>query len=164
MKKLICFLLTLALLLTLAPAGMGENPKPAPSLVATVEYCFVGDLGIFDPDGRLLGYVGTISGDIEGDISWWVVVPTKIVGQTNHYVTKWEVYDPTGVLIMAGYDAGVTTVRHGNNSVWRENGTVIEANAEFESWIGRHVHQEGHFTWDPATGFPDEGWGTFRVN
>ena len=168
MKKLIFLLLTLALILALVPAGMAK--KPAPSLSCTTEYVFRGGEGIFDSEGRLLGWQGTISGDIEGVIQWWMVWPPKFVGQTNHFESRFEIWDidpelypDDAILLLAGYDAGTTTSRHGKNSVWRANGTVTEAIPEFEDWIGRQVHEEGHFTW-AAPGVPDQGDGTFRVN
>ena len=163
MKKSHGLLLTLALIVALAPAGMAQDPKPAPSLVGVIECDFAGHLGIFDTEGRLLGWEGTISGDIEGQISWWMYWPPKFVGQTNHFVSRWEILDSAGVVLLAGYDAGVTRVRHEKNSVWWANGTVTEASAEFEDWIGRPMHEGGSFTW-AAPGLPDHGTGIFRVN
>jgi len=160
-------LLALALLVVLgtvsADEGNGEGPKPAPLLVGTSEYYYMGHLGIFDPEGRKLGWQGTVDGDIQGEISWWMVVPSKRVGQTNHFVSRWEICDSAGVVLLAGYDAGVTTVRHGKNSVWEANGTVTDASPEYEGWIGRYIHEAGHFSWTDS-GRPDHGYGTFQIN
>lgn len=163
MKKSICLLLTLPLILALASAGMTETDKPAPTLTGTTEYDFVGYLGQFDAEGRLLGWEGTISGDIEGTIQWWMVVPFATTGQVSHYDCRVVILDAAGELLLAGDEAGSTTVRHGKNSIWRTNGIVTDASEEFENWLGRQVHEEGHFTW-AAPGVPDHGYGTSRVN
>ena len=153
MKRLIFLLSALALILALVPAGMAK--KPAPKLACTIVYEW------------MPGWVGTISGDIEGVIVWLPVAdppPPKFVGQTNHYEGRFEIYDyDTGELLLAGEGAGSTTVRHGKNSVWRSNGRVTDAGEGLEDWIGRHVHQDGHFTW-AGPGEPEAGSGTMRVN
>jgi hypothetical protein len=161
MKKSICLLLTLAVIAVLVSAGMALAEKPAPSLTCTIEYEWQD------------GWVGTISGDIEGVIIWPSAdppPPPKFVGQTNHYVGRFEIWDidpflypDDAVLLLAGEGAGSTTVRHGKNSVWRSNGIVTGASDELVDWIGRHVYQDGHFTWADS-GLPNEGAGTFRVN
>jgi len=163
MKKAIYLLLTLPLILALAPAGMTEASKPAPTLKGSTEYYFVGYLGVFDGEGRLLVWEGTISGDIEGTIQWWMVVPFVTTGQASHYDCRVVILDAAGELLLAGDEAGSTTVRHGKNTIWRTNGVVTDASEEFEDWLGRQVHEEGNATW-AAPGVPDHGWGTFRVN
>jgi hypothetical protein len=175
MKKLISIstipVLALALLLVLgtvlSDGAAAQAKKPAPSLTGTTEYDFVGHLGIFDAEGRLLGWIGTISGDIEGVIHWWVVLPMKTTGQITHWVSRWEIWsdDPLqenseAVLLLAGDDAGTNIVRHEKNSIWRANGIVTEAYGEFQDWIGRQVHEDGNLNWD----FPYWGSGIFRVN
>jgi len=168
MKKLISTgtipVLALALLLVLGTVLADNAKKPAPSLTGTTEYDFRGADGIFDAEGRLLAWEGTIIGDIEGVIQWWMVVPMATpTGQVSHYAgVRWEIWDGDD-LLLAGYEAGSTTVRHGKNSVWRANGIVTEAYLGFENWIGRQVHDGGHFTW-VEPGLPDHGTGTFRVN
>jgi hypothetical protein len=161
MKKSIFLLLTLALILALVPAGIAK--KPAPTLTGTTEYNFVGHLGEV-VDGRLLAWVGTISGDINGVIKWWMVLPTSLTGQANHYEDRFEIWNAgETVLLLAGDEAGTTTARHGKNSNWRTNGTVTEVGPGYEDWLGRQEHAEGHFTW-AAPGLPDYGYGTLRVN
>ena len=160
-------MLMLALLVVLGTVLADDAKKPAPSLTGTTEYDFFGHLGIFDEEGRLLAWEGTISGDIEGVIQWWMVVPMATTGQVSHYGVagaRWEIWDGDD-LLLAGYEAGSTTVRHGKNSVWRANGIVTDVSPGFEDWIGRQVHDGGHFTWDEdIPGLPDHGEGTFRVN
>lgn len=86
----------------------------------------------------------------------------SFTGQASHYEDRFEIWKD-GVLILAGDEAGTTTVRHGNNSNWRTNGTVTEAYGEYEGWLNRKNHAEGHFTW-VVPGLPDHGEGTFRIN
>jgi len=170
MKKLISIstipVLTLTLLLVLgtvlADDAVKPAKKPAPALRGTTEYDFVALNGIVDAEGRLLCWEGPISGDINGVIQWWMP-PGTITGQVNHFVARWEIWDG-GVLLLAGDEAGTTTIRHGKNSVWRANGIVTEASPEFEDWIGRQVHDGGHFTWVIPGVLPDYGWGIFRIN
>ncbi len=153
--------------LAMAP-GLNQGAlakKSAPSLRCTTEYSFVGHLQVIpddlDAEGRLLAWEGTISGDIEGVIQWWMG-PMSLTGQASHYEDRFEIWNGT-VLLLAGDEAGTTTARHGKNSNWRTNGTVTEAYGEFADWDGRKNHAEGHFTW-AAPGLPLEGWGTFRIN
>jgi len=137
--------------------------KPAPSLIGITNYEFVGGELIFDPEGRLLVWKGSISGDINGVMLWWMVVPYKEVGQTTHYVIRWEIFDDDDNLLLAGDEAGSTTLRHYINSIWRANGTVTEAYGEFADWKGRHVHDGGNVDWgDEDT--PASGEGIFRIN
>ena len=151
MKKLIYVLLALALIGVLVPIGTAQAKKPAPKLTCTIEYWW------------MPGWEGTISGDIEGVIKWWMA-PMSATGQASHYEDRFEIWNATEtVLLLAGDEAGTTTVRHGKNSNWRTNGTVTEAYGDFEGWLGRKNHAEGHFTW-AAPGLPDHGYGTFRIN
>lgn len=157
MKRLIFLLSTLALILALVPAGMVQAKKPAPKLACTIEYWWVG------------GWIGIISGDINGVIVWPPgAEPMRFAGQTSHYEGRFQIWDidpldPDAVLLLAGEGAGSTTVRHGKNSVWRSSGTVTDAGPGLEDWIGRRVYQDGHFTW-AAPGLPEHGTGTLRVN
>ena len=167
MKRLILLLSAFALILALVPAGMVQAKKPAPTLTGTTEYDFVGHLGIFDAEGRLLCWKGTISGDIEGVIRWWMVLPTKKTGQASHFVERFEIWDSDEVdaeLLLAVDEEGTTTVCHGKNTVWRANGIVTEAYGEFEDWIGRQTHNSGDATWLIPGILPLDGDGIFRVN
>lgn len=157
--------LVLASLLVLGSVSAddhAEAPKPAPTLSGTTDYDFVAPLGLFDAEGRLLAWQGTVTGDIEGIIQWWMAIPMA-TGQVTHYEDRWVILDSEGRVLLAGDEAGCTTVRHGKNSIWRTNGTVTEASDEYADWLGRPVHEEGSFTW-AEPGLPDHGYGTIRVN
>ncbi len=107
---------------------------------------------------------GTVSGDINGVIKWWMVLPMSTTGQASHYEERFEIWNAAETeLLLAGDDAGTTTVRHGKNSNWRTSGTVTYAGPGYEDWDGRRVHQQGTFTW-AEDGAPEAGSGTFRVN
>jgi hypothetical protein len=138
--------------------------KPAPSLTGATEYDYAGHLLEYDPEGRLLVWRGTISGDINGVMLWWMVVPYKEVGQTTHYTIRWEIWNfGETVLLLAGDEAGSTTVRHYKNSIWRANGKVTEASGDFTDWIGRQIHDGGDVDWGIPPVLPS-GEGTFRIN
>ena len=164
MKKSIFLVLTLALILAIVPAGLAK--KPAPSLRCTTEYDFVGYLEIVDGEGRTLVWEGPISGDIEGVIQWWIdldAITRK--GAVSHYDCRWVILESDedgAAVLLAGEESGSTTAHEGKDSIWRTNGTVIEASEEFEDWIGRQNHADGNAEFPP--GLPPSGSGTFRVN
>jgi len=142
--------------------------KDAAPLNATTEYAFVGHLGAFDAEGRLLAWEGTTSGDIEGVIRWWMVVPFSITGQVTHFEERWEIWDVNMTfLLLEGYNAGTTTNRPGKSGVWRSNGIVTYVNPDFpelDKWFGRYMHESGEFEWEFQGELPLGGWGTFRIN
>lgn len=142
--------------------------KDAAPLNATTEYAFVGHLGAFDAEGRLLAWEGTTSGDIEGVIRWWMVVPFSITGQVTHFEERWEIWDvDQRFLLLEGYNAGTTTNRPGKSGVWRSNGIVTYVNPgfpELDEWLGRHMHESGEFSWFIQGELPFLGTGIFRVN
>jgi len=160
MKKLIAALALVAFI----AVGLALAKKATPPLTCTTEYDFVGHLGIFDAEERLLAWVGPISGDIEGVIKWWADPAKSSTGQVSHRLFRWEIWDgDEEVLLLAGDEKEKTIVRHGKNSVWRANGIVTEASEEFEDYIGSQMHDGGNFTWDDDTGLPDHGFGTLRI-
>ena len=162
--KLIKLLLASTCLMFATTAGVNA----APPLNATTEYDFVGHLEEFDPEGRLLAWKGTTSGDIVGVIRWWMVVPFSITGQVTHFEEKWEIWDVTdSFVLLEGYNAGTTTNRPGKSGVWRSNGIVTYVNPAFpelDKWFGRHMHESGEFSWLIQGEFPLDGTGIFRVN
>jgi hypothetical protein len=167
-KELVMKLVKLLLVSTcLMFATMAEANDPAP-LNATLDYEFVGYLLQFDTEGRLLAWEGTTSGDINGIIRWWMVVPFSVTGQVTHFEERWEIWDSTdSFLLLAGYNAGTTTNRPGRSGVWRSNGIVTEFNPDFPDlakWVGRHMHESGEFFWTIPGQLPLNGIGVFRVN
>ena len=142
--------------------------KPAPSLLSTIDYVFVGHLGTVDGEGRLLVWDGTISGDIEGKIKYWFY-PAPIMPVTAHvsfYEARWEIFDGDDNLLLAGESAGTTALNlveprpDGKDGIWRGNGIVTEASEEYMDWIGRQTYEGGNVNWT----FPFSGSGIFRIN
>jgi hypothetical protein len=160
--------LTLTLIWAIAPAEMAQAKKPAPSLRCTTEYVFVGYLDEFDSEGRWLVWEGSISGDIEGVIQWWIGEITK-TGGVSHYDDRWVILDEDGEPLLAGEESGSTTTRGGQDKIWRTNGVVTDASDQFEGWIGRQTHADGNVelleieTPEGLILIPG-GTGTFRVN
>ena len=171
MKKLSLVLVALALLLALLPAGMAQAEKPAPSLTSTIDYWFVGHLGITDPEERLLVWEGTISGDIEGVMLWWFVLgggPPNMpdAAHVSFYEARGEIWDdnplinPGANLLLAVESSGVTAKPPGKDGIWNGHGIVTEAYGAFTGWDGRQVYETGNVNWD----FPYSGTGIYRIN
>jgi hypothetical protein len=141
-------------------------------------------------DATLFTWAGPVSGDVDGIIIWWLtsvsphpVRPPNGTAQAGQMSFKWEIWDEEWtpdnmeswdgtawedwyngerVLSLAGDENERTIVRHGKNSVWRANGIVTEASAEYEDYIGSQMHDGGNFTW-AASGAPDHGFGKLRI-
>ncbi len=157
-------LLGMLVLLCVLSLGMVQTAQAKKPLYCTTDYYFVGHLGITDDDGRLLAWIGTVSGDINGEIYWYMFILDRTSTQVTHFANdRWYIFDSDDNLLLSGDEKGTTTVRHGKNSVWRSNGQVLYTNEEFEIWMGRSVHMGGHFTWQ-APGWPDVGTGYIRIN
>jgi len=162
MRKLGALLLLGALTVALLPAAPALAKKP---LQAETEHTL--DLTNTVVDGYLLAWVGTIDGDIDGHIEWWIELATWTAvtnpdspAQASHYTMKTVIYDePGGTLILETLENGTTTMA---NTSWRANGVVTYADPIlFPGWDGRKVHERGHFSVDV---FPWEGTSTFRLN
>jgi len=160
-------LLAMVLLVALGPVFANDDEigaeEPALSLTCTTEHDFVGHLGTLDEKGRLLAWEGTISGDINGVIQWWMGSMSAI-GNISNYVYRVEIWnsDKT-VLLLAGDGSGSTTAAPGKDAFWRGKGIVTEASAEFEDWIGRQVFESGQATWAIPGVLPDHGVSTFLI-
>lgn len=168
MKKKIGLLLAVALVTAALPAGLAQARAP---LSGVIEYEQV--LAPTFDGTYLLAWEGTISGDIEGCVEWWIDTATwtawpyilagEPVPNATHYTEYVVVFNCQTremYLEMLGYGNGTTTLA---NASWRDNGVVIGAYGEFSEWEGRRVHQRGTVTF---TAPPDPwfGTGTFRVN
>ncbi len=163
-KRVSVVLVVFVFILSLVTVGMVQAKKP---LYCTTDYTFVGHLGIVDDDGRLLAWQGTVNGDINGEIEWWMYILDKKCPQVTHFANdRWMIFDTdTGDLLLKGDEQGTTTIRNGKNSNWRSNGIILETNEDLAIWIGRQVHMSGHFEWiDFDIGFPGSGSGIIRIN
>ena len=163
MKKLMYIPLTLALILALVPAGMAQAETPEPKLEGITAYVLVappfGPLMV-DGGGRVLVWEGTISGDIEGVIQWWIA-PSTVTGNAVHYDDRCAILDENGNMLLEVLESGSTTYRDGKDPIWRTNGVVTYASGDYTAWIGRRTHADGDAK---MLELPPCGKGTFRVN
>ena len=148
-----------------APAGEGVTPM----LKMNTTYLFMG----FEPmmpaaslPGRLpgaqwaLAWEGTIEGDVNGVIRWWVEYPPTFVG-------RWELWDcapeypiicdyEDAQLLMAGYDAfGYITAID-----WEGKGTVTYTRPDYAEWFGHRITDGG---WVDFDAIPWYGEGHFVI-
>jgi hypothetical protein len=160
MKKSICLLLALGVIAALVPVGMAAAKKPAPKLEGITEYFLVLDLTDpekIDAEGRALVWEGTISGDIEGVIQWWVPWPPS-----THYDDRCVILDEAKENVLLDVlESGSTTYRDDKDPIWRTNGVVVDASGKYTAWIGRQTHADGDAK---MLEMPPCGTGTFRVN
>ena len=169
MKKIFIGITALALLVASpAPAGEGVTPM----LEMNTTYHFMG-LHPVIPAAPLAGtgtqwalaWEGTIQGDVNGVIRWWVeFTPPDNIGS----VGRWEIWDCEPVypspdcdfndseqLIMAGYDA----FGYVSATDWEGKGIVTYANEQYAEWFGRRITDGG---WVDFSGLP-YGQGAFTI-
>ena len=162
MRRFGSLILLGALVMALLPAAPALAKKP---LKADTTYTL--DTTNTVVDGHLMAWTGTITGDIEGYIEWWIELATwtnvtdpDSPRQASHYTMKTLIYDERGgTLILQTLESGTTTMA---NTSWRTNGVVTYADPDlFPGWDGRKVHESGTFSIDV---FPWEGTSGFRLN
>jgi hypothetical protein len=165
MKKTFIGLAALALLVA-SPAPAGDN---APWLESDTAYYFVGDQ-VRDPSW-LLAWEGTIQGDVNGVIRWWVDLAEWF---PPDYVTRWEVLDcdpddpsscphDPALVIMAGYSAGTNLLPPVDGFVeWSGKGVVTFVAPQYAKWFGRRTTEGGWYSLDEE-GNPTDGVGPFMI-
>ena len=169
------YLLGAAVLLLLAanPAPADEGVTPILKMDTTYHFMFFSqDTPAASLPGRpaalwAFAWEGTVKGDINGVIRWWVELPSSAVG-------RWEIWDCEPVypasdcndpakLIMAGYDVFASTTESG--SEWAGKGIVTYVGAayleEFGGWYGRRITDGGWV--DYVSGLPSYGEGWFTI-
>lgn len=110
-----------------------------------------------------VAWEGTIQGDVNGVIRWWVEFPLTGVG-------RWEIwdcaavypspgcdYDNMDLLLMAGYDV----FGYVSDTDWEGKGIVTTANGQYAEWFGRRITDGGWV--DFVDGFPFYGEGSFVI-
>lgn len=174
MKQLILGLAALVLL-GAGPAQANEGVTPVLKMDTTYDFQF------FSPEilaatfpGRpaavwAFAWEGTVKGDINGVIRWWVELPTFTA---TSFVGRWEIWDCKPIypaedcekpdqLIMAGYDAG----GYVSPTDWVGKGVVTYVGAnyleEYGEWFGRRIADGGYVRF--ASGFPSYGEGWFTI-
>jgi hypothetical protein len=90
-------------------------------------------------------WVGTVSGDITGEMWFWATgpIPPKDVGKVHFFTEDWLIIDGDGDKIQ-GIDKGLTGFA---NWKFRMNGLVTDATGKFANLIGHHVHMHGQIEW-----------------
>lgn len=154
-------LLALACTLLLVPAGTAQAKKP-------LRYECEGGATDF-------GWQGTItSGDLSGYTGIWVSLVLDFRGgepaKNVYFFEKWFIGDGieyvdggvTGVVVLAGFDEGVTRFKNGKFS---GNGIVTEGyddiNGDWSDLIGSKEHLSGTvYDWGPPPSFT----GTVQIN
>jgi hypothetical protein len=96
---------------------------------------------------------GTVSGDIDGEMTFWATgpIPAKDLGhppgffwQVHFFTEYWKIVDCDGDMI-AGIDKGQTGY---SNWKFRMNGEVTEATGKYANLIGHKVHMNGEIDWE----------------
>ena len=163
MKKIFICLLALALFST-GSVRAGDN---APWLKSDIYYYLAVDQDVFVLPW-LLAWEGTIQGDVNGVIRYWLDVTSSF---SPDYVTRWEVlacptevpkacpHDEPGLVIMAGYSAGTNFEPEGVVIEWGGKGLVTFVTPPYEKWFGRRTTEGGWYILGEVT----DGWGTFMI-
>jgi hypothetical protein len=164
MKKIFIGIAALALLVA-SPAPAGDN---APWLKSDTTYYFAGDQ-VRDPSW-LLGWEGTIQGDVNGVLRWWIDLAEWF---PPDYVARWEVldcdpvdpsacpYDDITKVIMAGYSVGTNFAPVDDVVEWSGKGVVTFVAPQYAAWFGRRTTEGGRYYL--VGGGPTNGDGTFMI-
>ncbi|MFW9888266.1 MAG: hypothetical protein ACFFER_08800 [Candidatus Thorarchaeota archaeon] len=108
--------------------------------------------GVFNDPPEYI-WKGTISGDIDGTMTFWATgpIPAKDLGhppgffwQVHFFTEYWEIIDGDGDMI-AGIDKGQTGY---SNWKFRMNGQVTVATGKYSDLVGHKVHMNGEIDWD----------------
>jgi hypothetical protein len=173
MKKIFIGMTALALLVA-SPAPAGDL---APWLKSDTAYYFVGGQGIFRDTSWLLAWEGTIQGDVNGVIRWWVDVAEAAF---PNYVGRWELldcdypvepdfcpYDGITNVIMAGYSAGATVEVVDGIAEWSGKGVVtFVGDPQYAKWFGRRTTEGEWYNFVDVGGgqlSPNYGEGPFMI-
>ena len=145
-RRLIVLLaFTLAFTLVSVPVVPTQAKKP---LRCETEIAF---------DWDLHQWIGTVSGDIEGSITF-TPEGASFPGSTEHFFETWVIETDGGDVIKGSHE-GVWSFK---TFKFRTNGKVTSASGEWSHLVGRKVHTIGTTSPFPAEEVTAEG--TFRIN
>ena len=171
MRRILLGLVAVALLAASPiPVSANEGVTPMLKMHTTYHFMFFSEL---IPAATLAGrspgtqwafaWEGTVQGDVNGVIRWWVEFPLTGVG-------RWEIwdcepvypspdcdFDNPALLIMAGYDA----FGYVSETDWEGKGIVTYANEEYAEWFGRRMTDGGWVEF--VGGLPSYGEGPFVI-
>lgn len=171
-------LAVLATVVAMVVAGIGDPAEARRPLVGEMDLQF--NLAWSGPSETVPDWVGTITIDeVEYGMAFFNTGNGKPFaehpGPNVFFEETWVIYDELdlefnpagevvsfepGEVVLAGYDAGITTVK---NSKYHMNGYVHDAEGDFAHWMGRSVHMMGLIEWYPF-GAPQFAPGVFRIN
>jgi hypothetical protein len=170
MRKLI-FGVAAVLLLFAASASADQGVTPMLKMQTTYKFIFPSDVipaALFAErvgTQYALVWEGTVKGDVEGVIRWWVeFTPAGAFAAAG----RWELwactpeypivcdYGDPGLLIMAGYE----TFKYVSDVDWEGKGIVTYANEEYAEWFGRRTNDGGYVEFDGGLLSYGEGWFT----
>jgi hypothetical protein len=173
MKRLI-FAVAALLLLVASPVPANKGVTPMLKMDTTYKIVFGSDFNQMAPfPGRdavtqwALTWEGTVQGDINGVIRWWV--PFNSETESFLGVGRWELwncapeypiscdYKDASLLMMAGYDA----FAYVSATDWEGKGIVTYANEQYAEWLGRRITDGGNV--EVSGGFPCCGEGWFKI-
>lgn len=151
MKAIKIFLLSVGLIFVCCSASAAQFNLPNGQLVNKIDYELMAHLGIFDEEGRLLVWEGNISGDLNGYMKWWVVVPGTVPrytfdnGEIAYYTARFEFYNDMDELMLAGESSGKTVfpADPDGDGIWDGAGVVTEAKGRYAPLKGRKIYETG---------------------
>ena len=170
MRKLL-FGMAALVLLAASPAPAGKGVTPMLKMNTTYNFALGSAFIPMAPFAErsdltewALVWEGTIQGDVNGAMRWWVpfVAPETFVG-----VARWEIwdcepvdppvcdYDDPELLIMAGYESW----GYVSDTDWEGKGIVTYANEQYAEWFDRRITDGG---WVDFVGVP-YGQGLFTI-
>ena len=163
-------------MLAAGPATAKDN---TPWLGSDITYQFAIFQGLSDPSfvpAWPLAWEGTIQGDVNGVIRWWID-PLETVYPV--YVGRWEVLACAPVypiacsleapVIIAGYSVGTNFAPVDGIAEWSGKGIVTFVNddqyPQYAKWFGRRTTEGGWYDFvDFGEGpFPNYGEGRFMI-
>ena len=136
--------------------------------ISQIDYRFAGHLELFDDEGRLLVWEGTIRGDVTGEIKWWFVQPSPVSGSTYtggevvFYLARWEIR-AGDELLLAGESAGKTVSPDGADGMWDGHGVVTETTGKFNALKGQRVSETGPVIMGSDPPMSISGTGMFQI-
>ena len=164
--------LTAAVFMAASPAPADEGVTPMLRMDTTYKFVFPSDIipaaPFVERAGTLYALVweGTIEGDVDGVIRWWV----EFTGTAFTAAGRFELWDcapeypiicdygDPGLLMMAGYE----TFGYVSDVDWQGKGIVTYTNEEYSEWYG-HRYTDGGYVELDDTGLLSYGEGWFTI-
>jgi len=168
--KNVLIVLTAMVFMAAEPAPAGQGVTPMLKMDTTYKFVFPSDVIPAAPfagrDGisYALVWEGTIKGDVDGVIRWWV----EFTGTSFAAAGRFEVWDcvpeypiscdygDPELLLMAGYE----TFGYVSDVDWEGKGIVTYTSEEYAEWFGRRYTDGGYVELEGGLLSYGEGWFT----